>query len=237
MENNSLLIKLNDLEARFQEISTLITDPAVVADMKRYVRLNKEYRELEQILDARKRYIQLLTSLSEAKDLLAKANVTASNYEFAISVPAYDEVHVKIAQMVCAAWNKLEFNVTVDYEYTIENNDYFKGVGGITSDICDDQLLESLKLNDYEVLAFDYNAFSADAYSMLSNFALQFSGMALDIDLENKPWLPIGGNDHKTVAKIHGDLLTGGFLIKKTAVFLLGQVFQNRALLALGPAF
>ena len=76
MENNSLLIKLNDLEARFQEISTLITDPAVVADMKRYVRLNKEYRELEQILDARKRYIQLLTSLSEAKDLLANESDT-----------------------------------------------------------------------------------------------------------------------------------------------------------------
>ena len=71
MENNSLLNKLNDLEARFQEVSTLITDPAVVADMKRYVRLNKEYRELEQILDARKRYIQLLTSLSDAKDILA----------------------------------------------------------------------------------------------------------------------------------------------------------------------
>ena len=63
--------KLNDLEARFQEVSTLITDPAVVADMKRYVRLNKEYRELEQIVDARKRYIQLLTSLSEAKEMLA----------------------------------------------------------------------------------------------------------------------------------------------------------------------
>ena len=67
MENeNSLLSKLNDLEARFQEVATLITDPAVVADMKRFVKLNKEYRELEEILAARKRYIQLLTSLREA---------------------------------------------------------------------------------------------------------------------------------------------------------------------------
>ena len=71
IENNNLLGKLADLEARFQEISTLITDPAVVADMKRYVKLNKEYSELEQIMDARKRYIQLLTTLAEAKDLLA----------------------------------------------------------------------------------------------------------------------------------------------------------------------
>ena len=76
MENNSLLSKLGDLEARFQEVSTLITDPAVVADMKRYVKLNKEYRELEQIMDARKRYIQLLTTLAEAKDLLANESDT-----------------------------------------------------------------------------------------------------------------------------------------------------------------
>ena len=71
MENeNSLLSKLNDLEARFQEVSTLITDPAVVADMRRFVKLNKEYRELEEILAARKKYIGLLTSQREAKDLL-----------------------------------------------------------------------------------------------------------------------------------------------------------------------
>ncbi len=70
MENNSLLNKLNDLDARFQEVGLLITDPAVVADMKRYVKLNKEYRDLEQIMNARKRYISLLEGQTEAKDLL-----------------------------------------------------------------------------------------------------------------------------------------------------------------------
>ena len=70
-DNNNILSKLNDLEARFQEVALLITDPAVVADMKRYVKLNKEYRELEQIMDARKRYILLLQSQNEAKELLA----------------------------------------------------------------------------------------------------------------------------------------------------------------------
>ena len=70
-DNNNILNKLNDLEARFQEVVLLITDPSVVADMKRYVKLNKEYRELEQIMDARKRYIVLLQSQSEAKELLA----------------------------------------------------------------------------------------------------------------------------------------------------------------------
>lgn len=73
MDNaNSLLEKLNDLEARFQEVALLITDPAVAADMKRYVKLNKEYRELEQIMDARRRYIALQETLRETKELLAE---------------------------------------------------------------------------------------------------------------------------------------------------------------------
>ena len=40
--NNQLLNRLEGLNARFEEVSTLITDPAVIADMKRFVKLNKE---------------------------------------------------------------------------------------------------------------------------------------------------------------------------------------------------
>ena len=151
-------------------------------------------------------------NLDSAKQLLATAEIDATKYSFSIKVSAADEVHVKIAQMVCAAWNELGFNVTVDYEYTIQNNDYFKGVGGITSDICDDQLLESLKQNNYEVLAFDYNAFSADAYSMLSNFALQFSGMALNIDLENNEYNLVG-NSTGYNSKAYNDLMEAIYFI------------------------
>lgn len=54
--NDSLPDKLDGLEARFQEVSLLITDPAVIADMKRFVKLNREYRDLEQISSARKEH-------------------------------------------------------------------------------------------------------------------------------------------------------------------------------------
>ena len=37
MENNSILQKLDGLEARFEEVSTLITDPDVIADQKRFL--------------------------------------------------------------------------------------------------------------------------------------------------------------------------------------------------------
>ncbi|GHT75692.1 peptide chain release factor 1 [Bacteroidia bacterium] len=70
MSQNSLLEKLDVLVIRFEEIGKLITDPAVIADMKRFVKLNKEYRDLEKIVDARNRYKQNLTGIDEAKSIL-----------------------------------------------------------------------------------------------------------------------------------------------------------------------
>ena len=40
MSENTLLQRLEGLEHKFEEVSTLITDPSVIADMKRYVKLN-----------------------------------------------------------------------------------------------------------------------------------------------------------------------------------------------------
>ena len=68
---NSILQKLDGLESRFEEVSTLITDPAVIADQNRFVKLTKEYKDLGDIMDARKRYINCLNSIKEAKDILA----------------------------------------------------------------------------------------------------------------------------------------------------------------------
>lgn len=70
MAQTSLLEKLDALVIRFEEIGKLITDPSVIADMKRYVKLTKEYRELERIVDARKEYVQVTTSITEAKNIL-----------------------------------------------------------------------------------------------------------------------------------------------------------------------
>ena len=67
---HSLLTKLEDLKHKFQEISTLITDPSVISDMKRFVRLNKEYRELELLMEVYKEYSQLLKNIAEAKEIL-----------------------------------------------------------------------------------------------------------------------------------------------------------------------
>ena len=70
-EQNSILAKLDGLESRYEEVSTLITDPAVIADQERYVKLTREYKDLGDIMNARKRYVACLNSIAEAKDILA----------------------------------------------------------------------------------------------------------------------------------------------------------------------
>lgn len=70
MAETKLLDKLDALVSRFEEIGTLITDPNVIGDMKRFVRLNKEFRDLEKIVAARNEYKQVLSGISEAKMIL-----------------------------------------------------------------------------------------------------------------------------------------------------------------------
>lgn len=71
MTANTLIEKLEGLQHKFEEISTLITDPSVIADQKRYVKLTKEYRELQKILEAKASYQLLISNLIEAKDILS----------------------------------------------------------------------------------------------------------------------------------------------------------------------
>ncbi len=70
MIENKLLEKLNGLQNKFEEVSLLITDPNVIADMKRYVKLNKEYSELNKLMKARDKYKTTLERIQEAKDIM-----------------------------------------------------------------------------------------------------------------------------------------------------------------------
>jgi len=71
MAEISLLDRLDGLDARFEEVSTLITDPAVIADQKRYVRLSKEYHDLEVIIKTKNDYRSKLCAIEESKEILA----------------------------------------------------------------------------------------------------------------------------------------------------------------------
>ena len=59
---------------RFREIGQLITDPEVIQDMNRFVKLNKEYRELEQIVEAGDELKSAVKSYDEAQEILNTEN-------------------------------------------------------------------------------------------------------------------------------------------------------------------
>ena len=71
MAENALLQRLDGIDARFEEIGTLITDPGVIADRERYVKLTKEYKHLEQLLAAAGRYRKTLEDMEQARQLIA----------------------------------------------------------------------------------------------------------------------------------------------------------------------
>ncbi len=71
MTDNPLLHRLDGFDLRFEEGKTFITDPSVIADQKRYVRLTKEYHDLEKILNTAEKYKMLLAGIEEAKKVIA----------------------------------------------------------------------------------------------------------------------------------------------------------------------
>ena len=67
---NDLLQKLEGINIRFIEVGMQIVDPDIIADMKRYVKLSKEYKDLEEIVVVYKEYKSLIDNLASSKQLL-----------------------------------------------------------------------------------------------------------------------------------------------------------------------
>ncbi|WP_109299351.1 peptide chain release factor 1 [Aquimarina sp. AU474] len=66
-----MIDKLNIVKQRFDEVSDLIIQPDIIADQKRYIKLNKEYKDLRALMDERERYIELTNNLKEAEEIIA----------------------------------------------------------------------------------------------------------------------------------------------------------------------
>ncbi|MBR5133685.1 MAG: PCRF domain-containing protein, partial [Alistipes sp.] len=71
MADNSILIRLDGLRLKYEEIGQKLTDPEVIADVKQFVQLTKEYKELEPIIETSERFRTAVANLAEAKDVLA----------------------------------------------------------------------------------------------------------------------------------------------------------------------
>jgi peptide chain release factor 1 len=70
MADNSLLSKYEAIQHRFEEVSQQITDPSVMGDMKRYVKLNQEYKRLDALVQAFREYKSLCDNIEAGKEIL-----------------------------------------------------------------------------------------------------------------------------------------------------------------------
>ncbi|NOQ92417.1 MAG: PCRF domain-containing protein, partial [Flavobacteriaceae bacterium] len=66
-----MLDKLRIVKQRFDEVSDLIIQPDIIKDQKRYVKLNKEYKDLKNLVDKGDEYKSALRNLEEAKEIIA----------------------------------------------------------------------------------------------------------------------------------------------------------------------
>ncbi len=70
MAENTILEKVLSLQDKYKSLQEQLSDPEVMSDMKRYVQLNKDYKELQPIISKGLEYKKLLDELATAKDIL-----------------------------------------------------------------------------------------------------------------------------------------------------------------------
>lgn len=72
MADHSILQKYEAIQHRLDEVGQQITDPSVMGDMKRYVKLSQEYKHLESLVKAFKEYKNLVDNIESGKEMLAQ---------------------------------------------------------------------------------------------------------------------------------------------------------------------
>lgn len=65
-----MLEKLEAIKVKFEDIQQQMNDPSVMSDMKRYVKLNKDYKELLPIIEAFEKYKTILANIENAKEII-----------------------------------------------------------------------------------------------------------------------------------------------------------------------
>lgn len=66
-----MLDKLEAINQRFEEVSQLLTQPDVASDIKKFKSLNKEYKDLDKIVSKYKKYLNILSNIDSAKQVIS----------------------------------------------------------------------------------------------------------------------------------------------------------------------
>ena len=91
-----MLDKLQIVKQRYDEVSDLIIQPDIIMDQKRYVQLNKEYKDLGEVVKKAKEYETLLGNIEEAKEIISDGS-DAEMVEMAKM--EMDEANTRIPQL------------------------------------------------------------------------------------------------------------------------------------------
>src|SRR5208283_4022020 len=71
MQSNIIIEKLEGIKIKFEEVAQQITDPEVIHDVKRYIKLNKDYHEMEPLMEVFEEYKNVLDNIYSTKDILS----------------------------------------------------------------------------------------------------------------------------------------------------------------------
>lgn len=115
---SSLLEKLQGIQQRFDEIADLIIQPDVINEHKRYAKLNKEYSDLQDIINIKKEYESNLNLLEEANEMIEisddQAMIDLAKEEKNNVLQALPELEERIKQMLIPKDPEDEKNVIVE---------------------------------------------------------------------------------------------------------------------------
>ena len=65
-----IIDKLEAIKTKWEALGEQLNDPEIIGDMKRFVKVNKDYKDLEPIVVAFKEYKELLSNIEEAREIL-----------------------------------------------------------------------------------------------------------------------------------------------------------------------
>jgi len=71
-----MLDRLRYVKQRFDEVSDMIIQPDIISDQKRYIQLNKEYKDLKALVEKQSEYARLKDNVEEANQILSSENDT-----------------------------------------------------------------------------------------------------------------------------------------------------------------
>jgi peptide chain release factor 1 len=64
-----MLDKLAAIKQKFEDLQKQMNDPDVMSDMKRYIKLNKDYKEIQPVVAAYEHYRNILSNLDHAREI------------------------------------------------------------------------------------------------------------------------------------------------------------------------